>query len=59
MFSLRNVFASALLGLCLSCVPALAADTPPLSSEAVQRSLDKIADRKLSADDQKALQQVL
>ncbi|MFP3922622.1 mechanosensitive channel MscK [Pseudomonas sp. W5-36] len=59
MFTLRNLFASALLGLCLSSVPAHAADTPPLSSEAVQRSLDKIADRKLTADDQKALQQVL
>ncbi|WP_342653857.1 mechanosensitive channel MscK [Pseudomonas sp. F3-2] len=59
MFTLRTFFASALLGLCLSSVPALAADTPPPSSEAVQQSLDKIADRKLSADDQKALQQVL
>ena len=59
MFTLRTFFASALLGLCLSSVPAFAADTPPPSSEAVQQSLDKIADRKLSADDQKALQQVL
>ena len=59
MSTLRNLFTSALLGLCLSSVPAHAADTPPLSSEAVQHSLDKIADRKLSADDQKALQQVL
>jgi potassium efflux system protein len=59
MFSLRTFLASALLGLCLSNVPAFAADTLPPSSDAVQQSLDKIADRKLSADDQKALQQVL
>jgi potassium efflux system protein len=59
MFTLRTFFASALLGLCLLSVPAFAADTPPLTSDAVQQSLDKIADRKLSADDQKALQQVL
>lgn len=59
MFTLRTFFASALLGLCLSNVPAFAADTSPPSSEAVQQSLDKIADRKLSPDDQKALQGVL
>jgi potassium efflux system protein len=59
MFTLRTFFASALLGVCLSSLPALAADTPPPSSEAVQQSLDKIADRKLSPDDQKAMQQVL
>ncbi len=59
MLTLRTFVASALLGLCLSSLPALAADTAPPSSEAVQQSLDRIADRKLSADDQKALQQVL
>ncbi|TDV66039.1 mechanosensitive channel MscK [Pseudomonas sp. LP_7_YM] len=59
MFTLRTFFASALLGLCLSNVPAFAADTPLPSSDAVQQNLDRIADRKLSPDDQKALQQVL
>jgi len=57
MLNLRTLFAAALLGLCLSSVPALAADPPTKSS--VQESLDKIADRKLPDADQKALQQVL
>jgi len=57
MLSLRNFVVAALLGFCLSTVPAMAAEPP--TSEAVQQSLDKIADRKLSDVDQKALQQVL
>ncbi|WP_295471604.1 mechanosensitive channel MscK [uncultured Pseudomonas sp.] len=58
MSSLRTFLAAALLGLCLttSCA-ALAADPP--NRDSVQQSLDKIADRKLSDADQKALQQVL
>lgn len=59
MFSLRTFIASTLLGFCLSSVPVLAADTPPPTSDSVQQSLDKIADRKLADADQKALQQVL
>jgi potassium efflux system protein len=59
MFSLRNLVASTLLGFCLSSVSVLAADTPPPTTESVQQSLDKIADRKLADADQKALQQVL
>lgn len=57
MFSLRSICAAALFALCLSTFPALAADPP--SSDAVQQSLDKIADRKLPDAEQKALQQVL
>ena len=57
MFSLRSICAAALFALCLSTFPALAADPP--TAQAVQQSLDKIADRKLSDADQKALQQVL
>ncbi|KFE50404.1 mechanosensitive channel MscK [Pseudomonas syringae] len=57
MLPLRNFFAAILLGLCLSSFPVLAADPP--TSEAVQQSLDKIADRKLPDADQKALRQVL
>ena len=57
MSPLRTLFAAFLIGLCLSSAPALAADPP--SSESVQQSLDKIADRKLPDADQKALQQVL
>ncbi|MGV8916946.1 MAG: mechanosensitive channel MscK [Pseudomonas sp.] len=56
MLTLRTLFASALLGFCLSFVPAHAAEPP--TSKAVQQSLDKIADRKLNDADQKALQQV-
>ena len=54
---LRTLFATALLSLCLSLGAVQAAEPP--SSEAVQRSLDKIADRKLPEADQKALQAVL
>ncbi|MDG6398649.1 mechanosensitive channel MscK, partial [Pseudomonas quasicaspiana] len=57
MLPLRNFFAAILLGFCLSSFPVLAADPP--TREAVQQSLDKIADRKLPDADQKALQQVL
>lgn len=55
--SLRTVIGAALLGLCLSFTSAFAAEPP--STESVQQSLDKIADRKLPEADQKALQQVL
>jgi potassium efflux system protein len=60
MPNLRSFFAIALLGLSLSVgtVGTLQAAEPP-SSEAVQASLDKIADRKLPEADQKALQTVL
>ncbi len=54
---LRTLFATALLSLCLSLGAVQAAEPP--SSEAVQRSLDKIAERKLPEADQKALQAVL
>ncbi len=57
MSFLRSVSLAALLGLSLS-VGVLQAAEPP-TSESVQQSLDKIADRKLSDVDQKALQQVL
>jgi len=57
MPSLRSFFSAALLGLCLTVTAVQAADPP--TSEAVQQSIDKIADRKLSDADQKALQQVL
>ena len=57
MLNLRTFFVAALLGLCLSTVPAQAAEPPTRS--AVQQSLDKIAERKLPDADQKALQQVL
>ncbi|WP_397450268.1 mechanosensitive channel MscK [Pseudomonas sp. NA-150] len=57
MLTLRTLFASALLGLCLSFVPVHAAEPP--TSKAVQQSLTKIADRKLNDADQKSLQQVL
>lgn len=55
--SLRTLACTALLGLCLSFTSAFAAEPP--STESVQQSLDKIADRKLPEADQKALQQVL
>jgi len=57
MSFLRSVSLAALLGLSLSVGVLQAAE--PLTSESVQQSLDKIADRKLSDVDQKALQQVL
>ncbi|WP_287813935.1 mechanosensitive channel MscK, partial [Pseudomonas sp.] len=57
MPSLRSFFSAALLGLCLTVTAVQAADPP--TSEAVQQSIDKIAERKLSDADQKALQQVL
>ncbi|WP_416422085.1 mechanosensitive channel MscK [Pseudomonas sp. App30] len=57
MPSLRSFFSAALLGLCLTVTAVHAADPP--TSESVQQSIDKIADRKLSDADQKALQQVL
>ncbi|MDZ5604939.1 mechanosensitive channel MscK [Pseudomonas sp. RP23018S] len=53
-----RAFRTALLGLCLLLpVAVVAADAP--STESVQQSLDKIADRKLPEADQKALQQLL
>ncbi|UMZ12600.1 mechanosensitive channel MscK [Pseudomonas sp. MPFS] len=57
MPTLRKIFAIALLGLSLS-VGAAQGGEPP-SAEAVQQSLDKIAERKLSEADQKALQTLL
>ncbi|WP_249678193.1 mechanosensitive channel MscK [Pseudomonas abieticivorans] len=57
MPTLRTFFSAALLGLCLSVTAVHAADPP--TKDAVQQSIDKIADRKLSDSDQKALQQVL
>ncbi|MFD2640587.1 mechanosensitive channel MscK [Pseudomonas japonica] len=55
--SLRTLVGAALIGLCLSLSTAFAADPP--TTESVQQSLDKIAERKLPEADQKALQQVL
>lgn len=57
MPTLRKIFAIALLGLSLSVGAAQGGDPP--SAEAVQQSLDKIAERKLSEADQKALQTIL
>ena len=57
MPTLRTFFATVLLGLSL-CVGMVQAADPP-TAEAVQQSLDKIADRKLPDVDQKALQAVL
>ncbi|MEO6678393.1 MAG: mechanosensitive channel MscK, partial [Pseudomonas sp.] len=57
MPTLRSLFAIALLGLSLS-IGTLQAGEPP-SSEAVQGSLDRIAERKLPEADQKALQSIL
>lgn len=54
---MRNFLSAALLGLCLVVAGVQAAD--PVNRDAVQQSLDKIADRKLPEADQKALQQVL
>ena len=63
MPNLRSIFAIALLGLSLSVgtlgLSQAAQAAEPPSSEAVQASLDKIADRKLPEADQKALQSVL
>ncbi|SEC88077.1 potassium efflux system protein [Pseudomonas saponiphila] len=57
MPTLQKLFAIALLGLSLSVGAAQGGDPP--STEAVQQSLDKIAERKLPEADQKALQTVL
>ncbi|UZE06760.1 mechanosensitive channel MscK [Pseudomonas corrugata] len=57
MPTLRSLFAIALLGLSLSVCTLQAAEPP--TSDSVQASLDKIADRKLPEADQKALQAVL
>ncbi|WP_314915391.1 mechanosensitive channel MscK [Pseudomonas helleri] len=57
MPTLRTFFATVLLGLSLSVGPVYAGDPP--TAEAVQLSLEKIADRKLPDADQKALQTVL
>ncbi|WP_409300609.1 mechanosensitive channel MscK [Pseudomonas sp. KCJK8993] len=57
MPTLHKFFAIALLGLSLSVGAAQGGDPP--SAEAVQQSLDKIAERKLSEVDQKALQTIL
>ncbi|SEM85793.1 potassium efflux system protein [Pseudomonas sp. ok272] len=57
MSTLRTFLAIALLGLSLS-VGTLQAAEPP-SADSVQKSLDKIAERKLPEADQKALQTVL
>ena len=57
MPTLRTFFATVLLSLSLCVGLAQAADPP--TAEAVQLSLDKIADRKLPDADQKALQAVL
>ncbi|CAN1595266.1 mechanosensitive channel MscK [Pseudomonas sp. B21-028] len=57
MPTLRSFFAIALLGLSLSVCTLQAAEPP--TSDSVQASLDKIADRKLPEADLKALQAVL
>jgi potassium efflux system protein len=57
MPSLRSLVVTALLGLCLTISAVHAADAP--SRDAVQQSLDRIADRKLADADQKALQEIL
>ncbi len=57
MPTLHKFFAIALLALSFSIGTAQAGDPP--SAEAVQQSLDKIAERKLSEVDQKALQTLL
>jgi potassium efflux system protein len=54
---LRTFLSAALLGLCLSVTAVQAADPP--TRESVQQSISKIAERKLTDSDQKALQQVL
>ncbi|CAM3756616.1 mechanosensitive channel MscK [Pseudomonas wadenswilerensis] len=55
--SLRTLLSAALIGLCLSFTPVWAAEPPTTAS--IQKSLDKIAERKLPEAEQKALQQVL
>ncbi|MGF6593171.1 mechanosensitive channel MscK [Pseudomonas sp. 2835] len=55
--SLRTFLSAALIGLCLSFSPVWAAEPPTTAS--IQKSLDKIAERKLPEAEQKALQQVL
>lgn len=55
--SLRTFLSAALIGLCLSFSPVWAAEPP--TTAAIQKSLDKIAERKLPEAEQKALQQVL
>ena len=57
MPTLRSFFAAALLGLSLVVGPLHAAEPP--SSDAVQASLDKLADSKLPDADKKTLQTVL
>lgn len=57
MPTLRSFFAAALLGAGLTVGPLYAAEPP--SSEAVQASLDKLADSKLPDADKKTLQTVL
>jgi potassium efflux system protein len=57
MPTLRSFFAAALLGLSLTVGPLYAAEPP--SSDAVQASLDKLADSKLPDADKKSLQTVL
>lgn len=56
--SLRLYLRTALLGLCL-CLPMAVAAAELPTTDSVQNSLDKIAERKLPEADQKALQQVL
>nr|WP_314477111.1 mechanosensitive channel MscK [uncultured Pseudomonas sp.] len=55
---LRLYLRTALLGLCL-CLPMAVAAAELPTTDSVQNSLDKIAERKLPEADQKALQQVL
>lgn len=52
MPALRSLIATLFLGLCLASPPLLAQSEPP-SAEAVQQSLDKLAERKLAEADQK------
>ena len=55
MQSLRTLLAAALLGGCLAVLPAHAEDSnQPPSAEAVQQSLDGLAERKLADADAKA-----
>ena len=48
------LIATLFLGLCLASPPLLAQSEPP-SAEAVQQSLDKLAERKLAEADQKVV----
>lgn len=54
MPALRSLIATLFLGLCLASPPLLAQSEPP-SAEAVQQSLDKLAERKLAEADQKVV----